>query len=158
MAVLHGPDHTFERTNPLYQELVGREVLGKSVREALPKAESQGFLALLDGVYRTGESLAASSQPIELARRSGQPLERRYVDFVYQAIREPDGAISGIMVLGVDVTQRKQAEDALRTTEKLVAVGRLAASIAHEINNPLEAVTNLHFLARSVSVWSYHLA
>jgi len=69
--------------------------------------------------------------------------------FAHQAIREPDGAISGIMVLGVDVTQRKQAEDAMRTTEKLVAVGRLAASIAHEINNPLEAVTNLHFLARS---------
>jgi len=149
MAVLHGPDHTFERTNPLYQELVGREVLGKSVREAIPEAEAQGFLALLDGVYRTGDTFSAHSQPIDIVRSSGRPREHRYLDFVYQAIREPDGAISGIMVLGVDVTQRKQAEDALRTTEKLVAVGRLAASIAHEINKPLEAVTNLHFLARS---------
>jgi PAS domain S-box-containing protein len=48
----------------------------------------------------------------------------------------------------VDATDRKQAEDALRKTEKLAAAGRLAASIAHEINNPLEAVTNLLFLIR----------
>jgi signal transduction histidine kinase len=46
----------------------------------------------------------------------------------------------------VDATERKQAEDALRRTEKLAAAGRLAASIAHEVNNPLEAVTTLLFL------------
>ncbi len=49
----------------------------------------------------------------------------------------------------VDVTERRRAEEALRNTEKLAAAGRLAASIAHEINNPLEAVTNLVFLART---------
>ncbi len=50
-----------------------------------------------------------------------------------------------------DVTARKLAEQALRQTEKLTAVGRLASSIAHEINNPLEAVTNLVYLARTSS-------
>jgi signal transduction histidine kinase len=49
----------------------------------------------------------------------------------------------------VDVTARRLAEEALRRTEKMAATGRLAASIAHEINNPLEAVTNLLYLARS---------
>ena len=47
-----------------------------------------------------------------------------------------------------DVTQRILSEEALRTNEKLAAVGRLASSIAHEINNPLESVTNLLYLAR----------
>jgi PAS domain S-box-containing protein len=47
----------------------------------------------------------------------------------------------------VDVTARRLAEEALRRTEKMAATGRLAASIAHEINNPLEAVTNLLYLA-----------
>jgi PAS domain S-box-containing protein len=51
----------------------------------------------------------------------------------------------------VDVTARKLAEEALRRTEKMAATGRLAASIAHEINNPLEAVTNLLYLATSES-------
>ena len=48
-----------------------------------------------------------------------------------------------------DITQRKKQEDSLRTSEKLAATGRLAATIAHEINNPLEAVTNLIYLAKT---------
>ncbi len=53
----------------------------------------------------------------------------------------------GVIVL--DASDRKRSEDALRKTEKLAATGRLAASIAHEINNPLEAITNLLFLLRN---------
>jgi len=49
----------------------------------------------------------------------------------------------------LDASDRKRSEEALRRTEKLAATGRLAASIAHEINNPLEAVTNLLFLLRN---------
>ena len=49
----------------------------------------------------------------------------------------------------VDMTERKLAEDALRRSEKLAAAGRLSATIAHEINNPLAAVTNLLYLARN---------
>ena len=50
-----------------------------------------------------------------------------------------------------DITERKKAEEALRRSEKLAATGRLAATMAHEINNPLEAVTNLIYLAASSS-------
>lgn len=49
----------------------------------------------------------------------------------------------------IDITQRKHAEAALLRSEKLAVAGRLATSIAHEINNPLEAVTNLCFLAKN---------
>jgi signal transduction histidine kinase len=49
----------------------------------------------------------------------------------------------------LDASDRKRSEEALRKTEKLAATGRLAASIAHEINNPLEAITNLLFLLRN---------
>ncbi len=51
--------------------------------------------------------------------------------------------------MSMDISTRKHTEEALRKTEKLAAAGRLAATIAHEINNPLEAVTNLIYLARS---------
>lgn len=153
-ALLRGPDFVFEMINPLYQELMGqRDLIGKSVREAIPEAEGQGFLDLLDEVYRSGKPFVGRRTPIHLARTAAsQSLEERFLDFVYQPRREADGTISGIIVLGVDVTEGKRAEKALMQTEKLAAVGRLASSIAHEINNPLESVTNLLYLARETAV------
>jgi two-component system, sporulation sensor kinase E len=62
-----------------------------------------------------------------------------------------DNAGKPLRMLGaaVDVTERRRSEEALRNSEKLAATGRLAASIAHELNNPLETLTNLIFLART---------
>lgn len=152
-AVLRGPGHVFEMINPLYQELIGqRGVIGKTLQEALPEAVEQGFIALLDRVYQTGQSFVGNATPVKLARTASQPLEMRYLDFVYQPRRDADGSISGVIVLGVDVTESKRAEQVLLQSEKLNAVGRLASSIAHEINNPLEAVTNLLYLALGAAV------
>jgi PAS domain S-box-containing protein len=152
-AVLHGPDHVFEMTNPLYEELIGRhDVVGKTVREVVPEAEEQGFLAMLDEVHRTGKPFVGRSIPIQLARGGSARLEMRYLNFVYQPRRDADGTVSGIILLGVDVTEGKRAEQVLLQSEKLNAVGRLASSIAHEINNPLEAITNLLYLAQSVAI------
>jgi signal transduction histidine kinase len=118
----------------------------------VPEAAEQGFIALLDEAYRTGQPFVGRGTPIQLARGASQPLEVRYLDFVYQPRREQDGSVSGIILLGVDVTESKRAEQVLLQSEKLNAVGRLASSIAHEINNPLEAVTNLLYLAQRSAV------
>jgi PAS domain S-box-containing protein len=61
-------------------------------------------------------------------------------------------SMEGIVAYFRDVTEQKQASMALLQNEKLAAVGRLASSIAHEINNPLESVTNLIYLARQDAV------
>jgi signal transduction histidine kinase len=152
-AVLNGPEFVFEMINGPYLQLIGhRTIIGKSVREAVPEAEGQGFLKLLDGVYHTGKAYVGRGIPIQLARTADHPLELRYIDFVYQPRREADGSVSGIIVLGVDVTDAKRTEQVLLRSEKLNAVGRLASSIAHEINNPLEAVTNLIYLAQCTAV------
>lgn len=63
-------------------------------------------------------------------------------------VRDRRDKVTGVLLVLDDISERKQAEAALRRTEKLAAAGRLAATIAHEINNPLEAVTNLLYLAK----------
>ena len=64
-------------------------------------------------------------------------------------VSETSGEVTGMIGTVQDISERKAQETALRTSEKLAATGRLAATIAHEINNPLEAVTNLIYLART---------
>lgn len=61
------------------------------------------------------------------------------------------GQILGAIAVNTDITQSRLQEDALRKAEKLAAVGQLASSIAHEINNPLESITNLLYLVRHSS-------
>jgi PAS domain S-box-containing protein len=63
-------------------------------------------------------------------------------------VHDAQGRVVRWFGTNTDITEQRRSEEALRRSEKLAATGRLAASIAHEINNPLEAVSNLLYLAR----------
>lgn len=153
IAVLRGPEFVFEMTNPQYQQVIGnRNVLNLPVKEALPEVETQGILSLLRRVYDTGEPYVAHGFRIDIARTPEGKLDETYLDFVYQPVFGPDGQVSRIIALGIDTTERHRAHDALMRSEKLAAMGRLAASIAHEINNPLASVTNLLYLIENSPV------
>lgn len=94
-------------------------------------------------VFRTGEAI----RDIELAGEMPYaPGVRRSWLMHFYPVRTQQKTIRWVGVIVVEITERLQAEEALRKTEKLAAAGRLAASIAHEINNPLESVTNLLYL------------
>lgn len=115
MCVLSGPDLVFEFMNEAYQQLIGhRDLTGLRLREALPEIEGQGYIEILNEVYRTREPFTGRNMPVDLQREPGGPLEKRFVNLVYQPIFEADGSVSGIFVEGHDVTHQKRAEEALR--------------------------------------------
>ncbi|MEX0647763.1 MAG: PAS domain S-box protein [Balneolaceae bacterium] len=121
MCVLNGPDHIFERANELFFRLMGkRDIIGKPVLKAVPEAAEQGFVDLLDQVYLTGETYTGTSVPIRLHRNSGHKdvPEEKYLNFVYQPIRNSDNIIDGIFVQGVDLTEQKRAEEKLRSLNR----------------------------------------
>jgi PAS domain S-box-containing protein len=118
MAFLGGDQHVFEMANTAYRQLTGfREVLGRRVCDALPEVAEQGFIALLDGVFRSGEPYIGRGVPIQLQRGPGGVSEDRFLDFIYQPIRGADGRVEGIFVQGHDITEQKRAEAALRESE-----------------------------------------
>jgi signal transduction histidine kinase/ActR/RegA family two-component response regulator len=114
LAVLEGPDHVIEFANPGYLKLVGRRsVIGRKVADALPEVVAQGYVTLLDQVYRTGEPFSAFGAKYAAQSSPEGPIDDRYVDFVYQPMTDRDGFVTGILVQGVDVTARTTADQAL---------------------------------------------
>ena len=120
MCVMTGPEHVFEFTNDSYRRFVGdRDLLGKTVREAFPELQGQGFFELLDQVYRSGEAITRRETPLQLQRVPGAPLEQLYIDFIYQPVKNAAANVSGVFVEGFDVTERVGAQRALRRSEEL---------------------------------------
>ncbi len=116
------------------------EILGQDVSILMPP-DRQDELPQIMARIAHGESI--DHFETQRMTKDGRIID---VSLSVSPIEEEDGKIMGASTIARDITERKRAEDALRNSEKLAATGRLAASIAHEINNPLESVTNLLYL------------
>ncbi len=131
-ALLKGPEHVFDLVNPMYLRLIGgRDVVGKPIRKAMPEIVEQGYVNLLDRVFRTGEPFVGQGLRFTLEESDGRPGEEHYVDFVYQPLREADGSISGILVFGVDLTHRIHTDTALKEQRDRFEFATDAAQIGY---------------------------
>lgn len=142
MALLWGPDHIYQMANAPYLRFVGqRELVGKSVREVFPELAGQGYLEMLDNVYRTGEPFIGQALTVTLQREQGGPLEERFIDFVFQPFKDADGTVKGVFIEGNDITDRKKTEDRLRESEQRAQTAALIAETERRrLNVLLEAV------------------
>jgi PAS domain S-box-containing protein len=130
IAIVREPSHVFEFANDAYVRLVGqRDLIGKSVAVALPEVEAQGFIELLNTVYQSGQPYVGSGVSVKLLRSPNSPMEERFVNFVFQPIRDDRGQVSGIFIEGNDVTDQVNATAALRESE--LRLSQLANNIPH---------------------------
>ena len=146
MCVMSGPDHVIEMANQRFLELAGgRKLAWRPVRMALPELAGQGFTDVLDRVFASGEAVEGHNVRLLLAPAADPAddqhagLEEHFLDFVCMALREPDGSVSGVLLHGVDVTERTRAN--------LLAIGQRGALELAVTDAPLGDV--LDVLART---------
>jgi PAS domain S-box-containing protein len=119
------------------------EIVGSSILRLIPEElhyEEQTILSKI----RAGERID-HYETVRLTKNG----ERLDVSLSISPIRDESGTIVGASKILRDISAKKRSEASLLQAEKIAAAGRMAATIAHEVNNPLEAVTNLIYLAKS---------
>lgn len=155
VAILKGPEHTFEFANPMYRELIGnQDPIGRNFRDVLPETERQGHGILLDNVLRTGTSFIGMEMPFTVERNGIRV--QRYINFIYQAFSDRKNYPEGIMAFCYDVSDlvlaRKKIEEtvAQRTSELRSAneallgtnaeLEQFASVTSHDLQEPLRKI------------------
>jgi PAS domain S-box-containing protein len=131
--------------NQSAEKLLGyraEEIIGKPVTMIIPPELQRDEHMILSRIRQGGK--IDHFETIRL-HKNGERIE---VSLTISPVKDESGNVIGAAKIIRNITESKKIERALRTTEKLVAAGRMAATVAHEINNPLEAVTNLIYLAK----------
>ena len=117
------------------------EAIGQSILLLIPPelhAEEAEIMAKLAAGQRVDH------YETQRLRKDGQLID---VSLTISPVRDAAGRVVGASKIARDISERRKTEEALRIGERLASVGRMAATMAHEINNPLEAVVNLLYLA-----------
>ena len=151
LALFDPADFRYLRLNDRQAAFFGlkpEQVVGRTLTEMAP----------IEGLRELFEQVLAGTPVVNYPLEGeliSHPGEHRFWTVNYFPVHGADGSVQAISAASLEITAQKQAEKALIQSEKLAAVGRLAASISHEINNPLEAITNLLYLIQHDSELPY---
>ncbi len=143
-------DGNVDFMNLVAEQLTGwkeAEAKGKSLHEIFPIFNEETRAAVenpVDKVRRFGTVVGLANHTFLVAKDGTEVC----IDDSGAPIRNSSGKMIGVVLVFRDITERRMSEGALMRAEKLAAAGRLAASVAHEVNNPLEGLTNLVYIAR----------
>jgi PAS domain S-box-containing protein len=137
--------------NPVAEQLTGtslKEARGKKIGDVFPifnEATNNPVDNPVDKVLALGSVVGLANHTV-LRHRDGHLLP---IEDSAAPITDDSGKLIGVVLVLHDASRERNLQDVLRRTEKLAAAARLAATVSHEINNPLEAIGNLIFLAKT---------
>ena len=142
-ASLAGPEHLVETANPAFFATIGeqRARTGLPLAELMPELADQGFIALLDRVYRTGEPYSGRNAPVVLG--TGPHAREAFFDFTYEPRRDADGAVTGIRVIGVETTQIKHAQHLMAEHRALLEQIARQAPLTEVLDGMARCIENL---------------
>ncbi|OUJ69171.1 sensor histidine kinase [Hymenobacter crusticola] len=110
VATHHGPALVYELANARYQQLFpSRQILGLPIREALPELHGQGIIEKLNHVYQTGQAYYDLEQETWVDFSGSGQLEQRYFNVFFQALRDAQGNVDGLLNFTYDVTEQVRA-------------------------------------------------
>ena len=151
MAVARGPDFVFELANPAFLSFVGRdssEVLGRALSDVMPEIASQGVLDGLQHAFRTGTPQQGRASRL-VVHAPGHAPAVKYMDYVFQPVRNADGAVSAIFCQGADVTDAKLAHDALQGSQHQLA--KALAALQSILDNSPDVICTVDVEGRFIS-------
>ena len=154
VAVMEGPEHVYTIVSPRYAQTPGggRPLLGRSVAEAFPELEGQGFVETMDRVYRTGTPFFANERLVKLDRDGDGVTEDYWFNVGYQPLRDASGSVYAIASVAYDVTEQMHARRELELAQEAAEQARVEAvtanqaksafltTMSHELRTPLNAV------------------
>lgn len=140
IAVLEGPEHRFELVNDMANELIERPLIGRTVAEALPELDQQGFVQLLDSVFHKNQPFVGR----ELFARLAPESEGGFFNFVFQPLSGESG-VYAVLVVATDVSDLVRARVAAEGSKhEALAASRaksdFLARMSHELRTPLAAI------------------
>ncbi|KWX03095.1 Uncharacterized protein LI90_4145 [Carbonactinospora thermoautotrophica] len=153
LAVTRGPRHILEYTNAAYVEVFGPRQTGIPVGVAFPELVSQGVIALMDEVYRTGQPHSIRSARIDYRVQGTGAWRRGYFTVVYAPLRSGQGQVEGILVFAVDVTDQVRANERLRESERRLrrtALTLQRSMLPQQVHQPDELRVATRYLPGSV--------
>lgn len=147
MCLLIGDDFIIKNANPQILELWGRDIsaIDKPLFEVLPEIKSQGFVEILDNVYKRGEAFNGNKRPVFL-KRSGV-LEEYLFNFIYSPVYNDERKIIGVSVVATEVTEQVMSERKLEESEyrfeDLIINSDYSTAIYHSEDLYIELANNL---------------
>lgn len=150
ICITRGPKHVIETANRRFTDIVGpRDLPGKTFAQAFPEVMGQADLGCqMDEAFKNGVAYVGTEVPFELARETEVKTATAIFDFVYQPLSDDTGAVQGIMIFAVEVTEqvtaRREREAMIATLAQANAeLDEFASVASHDLKAPLRGIANL---------------